>query len=103
MIKDRDLHYVLRVNGFTNCQCKVMVQLYKSKTYKQIGECLNLAEGTVKFHLINIYKNLGFSCNKKQELMKYLIEISKHLPGYGGGIYGNKESGYRQLRRDTNN
>lgn len=54
--------------GLTRSQARVLELLAEGKTNREIGELLNVTEGTVKIHVSAIFKALGVS-NRSQALL----------------------------------
>lgn len=63
--------------GLTKSQARVLELLAEGKTNREIGELLNVTEGTVKIHVSAIFKALGVS-NRSQAL---LVAQGKSLGG----------------------
>jgi len=54
--------------GLTKSQARVLELLAEGKTNREIGELLDVTEGTVKIHVSSIFKALGVS-NRSQALL----------------------------------
>ncbi|WP_158583844.1 response regulator transcription factor [Salinibius halmophilus] len=54
-------------------QEKVFRQLVSGQSYRDIAECLEISESTVKYHARRIYKSMGVS--NRAELAAQLMEV----------------------------
>ncbi|MEM9679524.1 MAG: response regulator transcription factor, partial [Bacteroidota bacterium] len=66
----------INTGDFTKREFEVLSELARSKSYKQIGEALDISDQTVKSHLEKIYQKLGvnnrFNAVEKAFEMKYI-------------------------------
>ena len=71
---DGDEERLEKLKKLSNRELEVLELVCQRHTYKEIGELLFIAEGTVQFHIGNIYQKLGIA-----ELAKAAAELKATL------------------------
>lgn len=85
---DGDEERLEKLKKLSNRELEVLELVCQRHTYKEIGELLFIAEGTVQFHIGNIYQKLGIAelakAARQRELGLFcplLEDVPKQLPG----------------------